>query len=296
MIYFQKLKISCRTVSGFCFEIFSFNSFFLDDDSLELSDGDEILDDTVPEVQQKKNKGVKRKKERDESPELIQPKSRSKKTTRSSSQEDTVSETVSLKDDGEDQASISSNESSNAGDSDDEDDIYETHVSKFANQNVVDESKTFSNVMDFFYKSECFLVQATVAAVAKKKGRGRPSITPKLPKATRSRARGKSAMQVGLDSMTLQQAMSLAFNCNPVDLMASTSTAVNGKQSKKKGKGSSSVANFQLTAALDSPIVIDSGPSTPNLPASSTNHNENIIATVDMTGCFHLMIENRNHH
>lgn len=108
-------------------------------------------------------------------------------------------------------------------------------------------------------------VSASVAASVVSKTRSGRVIktTPKAPpkgKATRGRgkARGAAALRAALaNTMSLQQALSLAegFNVSP-------------------------------TVATSSPILIDSGPSSP------AETNQNVIATVDMTGKFRkIMLE-----
>lgn len=97
-----------------------------------------------------KKKGKKRKNEED-SPELIQPKSRKKRSSKVESKEDEIDEegaaggekenkTIDL----EDNASLENDndvQSLSGSESDDVGDIYESHVSKFTDQRVLDESE-----------------------------------------------------------------------------------------------------------------------------------------------------------
>lgn len=98
-----------------------------------------------------KKKGKKRKNE-DDSPELIKPKSRKKRSSKVESKEEfevdeegatggekeNKNKTIDLEDD----ATLENGVESLSGSDSDVGDIYESHISKFTDQRVLDESKS----------------------------------------------------------------------------------------------------------------------------------------------------------
>lgn len=151
---FPILRIFCKTVSALYFFFFQlplkcFIFFFIiDDDSFDYSDYDN--EDDGEDLSKPAVKAKKRKK-RDESPELIAPKQRSRRSM--------ISEVEILDDNDEEDDNESEKSRSNSSS---DDDVYQNHVSKYTNSSVVDEGKisrtslkSMTTMFNFFVNSSC---------------------------------------------------------------------------------------------------------------------------------------------